>query len=280
MTEIGRRLAEQASGISSGGPKPFLSYSQLSTFLRCPRQYQYRYMRGMRPPATGVVVQSRAFHETLARNFRLKAASGSDLPLSEMLSFFVERFEQALAHGEVALEPHEKAGILKDQGAALVAVHHRDIASSVRPSLVEHRFRIGLGEEAPFDLVGVWDLVEQDGVVVDHKAYRKAPTQEMVDHDLQIGLYALAFCTLSGDKACDLRIDAVIKDANPWVRQIHTRRTLADCEWMKALLIEVGRAIEAKRFYPNPTGWFCTPRFCPAWTRCMNLPIPKEVPHA
>jgi len=270
MTDLGLAI-RRASGALPRRDKPFLSFSQVATFLRCPRQYQYRYVRGIRTPATGAMVQSRAFHEAAALNYRQKVSSGEDLPMSEMQEFFVERFERMLARGDAALAPHEKAGLLKDQGVAVTAAHHRFIAPGVEPLLVEHRFRIDLGEDVPFDLVGVWDLVERDGTVADNKAYRKAPRQDMVDRDLQLGVYALAFCTITGEAECPLRMDAVVKDASPWTRQLRTLRTRRDCLWLKGLLGEVGRAIQAGRFYPNPNGWHCDPNFCGYWTRCMGM---------
>ena len=247
-----------------------LSYTQINMFLRCPRQYEYRYVHGLKVPPTGAMVQSRVWHQTVELNYRQKIHSDRDLPLGEMQEFFAAQFGAALAKEEVAFELGEKPGTLKDQGTAIVAAHHKAIAPEVRPFLVEQPFTVALGEDFPFDLVGVWDLVERDGTVVDNKAYRKTPYQEDLDKDLQFTIYALGFRATRGEIETGLRMDAIVKRKNPKVVQLHTRRTNSDCRWVLGLIEQVGKAITSGIFYPNPNGRHCTPRFCGYWSRCME----------
>src|SRR3989338_2205413 len=84
-----------------------LSFTQLNMFLRCPRQYHYRYVLGIRTPASGAMVQSRVWHETVERNYRQKIASHTDLPLEDLQAFYVERFEEALRIEKVAFDSDE-----------------------------------------------------------------------------------------------------------------------------------------------------------------------------
>lgn len=129
------------------------------------------------------MVQGRVWHETLECNYTQKVVTGRDLPLSEVRDYFADRFDEKLGGEEVAFEPGEKPGELKDQGVAIVAVHHKEIAPAVRPMLVEERFRVDLGDDFPYDLVGVWDLVERDGTIADGKALKRTPRQEDADKD-------------------------------------------------------------------------------------------------
>lgn len=260
-----------APGPTEGRPeKRHLSFTQLNMFLRCPRQYEYRYIRGIKAPPSGAMVQSCVWHETLERNYRQKIDSDRDLALGEMQEFFAAQFDAALAGEEIAFEPDEKPGKLKDQGTAIVAAHHRTIAPAVRPLLVEERFTVDLGEDFPFDLVGVWDLIERDGTIVDNKSYSKAPRQEDLDKDLQFTAYALGYRTTHGRAEPGLRMDAIVKTLNPKAVQLHTRRTNDNCRWFPGLIEEVGRAIDSGTFYPNPNGWHCSPRFCGYWGLCMG----------
>lgn len=257
----------------SAGPKAekrHLSFTQLNMFLRCPRQYEFRYIRGIKAPPSGAMVQSRVWHQTVERNYRQKIESDRDLALGEMQEFFAAQFDAALGSEEIAFEPDEKPGKLKDQGTAIVAAHHKTIAPAVHPLLVEERFTVDLGEDFPFDLVGVWDLVERDGTIVDNKAYGKAPRQEDLDKDLQFTAYALGYRTTHGRAEPGLRMDAIVKTLNPRVVQLHTRRTNDDCLWLLGLIEEVGKVIDSGIFYPNPNGWHCSPRFCGYWGLCMG----------
>lgn len=273
----GARLADPAGAtVSVAVPtqarpgKRHLSATQLNMFLRCPRQYEYRYIRGLKVPPSGAMVQSRVWHGTLEHNYRQKVDSDRDLPLGEMQEYFAVQFDATVTSEDIAFAPGEKPGRLKDQGTAIVAAHHKTIAPEVRPLLVEERFTVDLGEDFPFDLVGVWDLVERDGTITDNKAYGKTPRQEDLDKDLQFTAYALAFRATRGGIEPGLRMDAVVKRTNPKALQLYTRRTNDDCRWLLRLIEQVGTAIESGIFFPNPNGWHCSPRFCGYWGLCME----------
>jgi hypothetical protein len=239
-------------------------------FLRCPRQYEFRYIKGIKVPPSGAMVQSRVWHQTVERNYKQKIESDSDLPLGEMQEYFAARLDESLTSEEIALEAHEKPGKLKDQGTAIVAAHHQVIAPAVRPMLVEERFTVDLGRDFPFELVGVWDLVERDGTIADNKAYGKTPNQQDLDKDLQFTAYALGFRVTRGRIEPRLRMDAVVKTKTPKAIQLHTSRTNADCRWLLRLIEQVVQAIVSGTFFPNPNGWHCSPRFCGFWARCMG----------
>jgi hypothetical protein len=65
-------------------------------------------------------------------------------------------------------------------------------------------------------------------------------------------------------------MDAIVKTKIPRAVQLHTRRTNDDCRWLLRLIEQVGTAIDAGIFYPNPNGWHCSPRFCGYWGQCMG----------
>jgi len=260
-----------AGGLTEARPeKPHLSFTQLSMFLRCPRQYEYRYIQGLKVPPSGAMLQGRVWHQTVELNYRQKIESDRDLALAEMQEFFAAQFDAALAGEEIALEPDETPGQLKDQGTAIVAAHHQTIAPAVRPLLVEERFTVDLGDDFPFDLVGIWDLVERDGTIADNKSYAKSPRQEDLDKDLQFTAYALGYRATRHAVEPGLRMDAIVKTKTPKVVQLHTRRTNDDCRWLLGLIEQVGTAIDSGIFYANPNGWHCSPRFCGYWDRCMG----------
>jgi len=256
--------------------KKSLSFTQLNTFLRCPRQYAFRYIQGIRTPASGAMIQSRVWHETVERNYRQKIASHADLPIADLQAFFAERFDEVLRFEEIAFESGEDPGALKDQGLAILAAHHHEIAPRVKPLLVEKPFRVSLGDQFPYELTGVWDLVEEDGTVVDNKAYSKTPNQHDLDRDLQLTVYSLAYRAAFGEIEKGLRVDAVIKTKDLKALQLRTARTNRDCQWLLGLIEEVAGAIAQGVSYPNPNGWHCAPRFCGYWDRCMGRNTPQQ----
>jgi CRISPR/Cas system-associated exonuclease Cas4 (RecB family) len=56
-----------------------LSPSQVNTYLTCPAKWYFRYLIGLSEPATGALALGKAFHATLAANFRQKMVSGCDM---------------------------------------------------------------------------------------------------------------------------------------------------------------------------------------------------------
>jgi putative RecB family exonuclease len=250
--------------------KRYLSFTQLSMFLRCPLQYCFRYMEGLKIPPSGAMVQSRVWHETLENNYRQKICSDTDLPLSNMQEYFAARFDEAFGREEVKFEESENPGSLKDQGVSIVSTHHKIIAPRVRPAAVEEEFRISLGDDFPYELKGIWDLIEADGTIVDNKAYRKTPSQDELDKDLQFTVYSLGYRASRKQIETGIRMDAIIKNKQPKAIQLRTSRNNVDCRWLLSLIEKVVQAIQAGVFYPNPSGWHCSPRFCGYWEKCKR----------
>ena len=248
--------------------KKHLSATQLNMFLRCPRQYEFRYIKGFKIPPSGAMVQSRIWHETLETNYKQKIQSDKDLPLSDMQEFFASRFDETFNNEEI--EINKPQGKIKDEGTSIVAIHHKIIAPKVHPLLVEEEFRISLGEDFPYELLGYWDIIEREGFIVDNKAYGRTPNQDDVDKDLQLTIYSLGYRAAKKQIEKGIRLDAIIKTKQPKAMQIHTSRTNDDCRWILNLIEQVAQAIKNGIFYPNPTGWNCSPKFCGYWDKCKK----------
>jgi CRISPR/Cas system-associated exonuclease Cas4 (RecB family) len=245
--------------------KPGLSFTQLSTFLRCPRQYDYRYRQRLPLVTTGTLLQGRIYHSVAERNYRQKVQSSVDLPEDELTGQCAEWFDEAVRIEEVDFENQDPA-TLKEQAVELVRLYTREIATAVRPALVEKPFRLSLGAEFPYDLTGRWDVIDADGVIIDNKVFAKTPSQADLDADLQLTLYALAYRLLFQEEEAALRIDAAVKTKEPKVVQLRTTRTNAECRWLLRLIEEAVDAIERGACYPNP-GWQC--RYCAFSEGCL-----------
>jgi len=260
--------------MSNGQPvanKKSLSFTQISMYLKCPRQYEFRYLRGIKLPASGAMVQSRAWHAAVERNYRQKITSGVDLRLADVEEYFVCRLEEALKGEEVVYRNGEDADFLREQGLAIVAAHHKVIAPKVQPWLVEHKFTVSLGEDFPYLLTGVWDVVERNGTIADNKAYGKKPTQAEVNENLQFTTYSLGYRISQQRIERRLRMDAVIKNDPPRATQFSTRRTNADCHRLLKLIDGMAQAISSGDLPPNSKGWWCSHNGCSYWgSHCME----------
>lgn len=250
--------------------KPYLSFSRLNMFLRCPRQFEYRYMKGIKTPPSGALFLGSRWHETLELNYRQKIDSDEDLPLGDMQEYFAEQFDQGLKKEEIVYNPGENAGKLKDVGVAVVEEHHKVIAPTVKPKIVEERIQVSLGEEFPHELLLIPDVIERDGTIVDNKSYGQTPSQEKVDKDLQLTVYALGYRIAKKEIEPGLRIDCVVKNKAPKAVQRKTTRTNKQCRWVLTMIEQLAAAIETGVFYPNPTGNLCSPKWCGYWDKCRG----------
>lgn len=221
-------------------------------------------------PPSGAMVQSKVWHKTVEENYRQKVQSEKDLPLSHMQEFYAAEYETALQSEEIEFEANKNPGKLKDEGISITTVHHKLIAPKVRPALVEEKFTISLGEDFPYDLVGVWDVVDKDGFIADNKAYSKTPNQDDVDKDIQLGIYSLGYRVSTNQIERGLRLDTIVKNKNPKAVQVLTRRTNDDCRFLLRLIEQVARVIQSGNFYPNPNGWHCSAIRCGYWSQCIG----------
>jgi hypothetical protein len=148
----------------------------------------------------------------------------------------------------------------------LVQIHHEEIGVRVNPFLVEKPFSVMVED---VELVGVWDLITEDGWIVDNKFYSKSPSQTELDRDIQMSFYSLAYRLMFNEVEKGIRIDAVIKTKNKKALQLTTNRTTEELQWTAKLITQVADAMESGVYPPNPTGWWCDPRFCNAWDNCQ-----------
>ena len=58
-----------------------LSVTQLKMFLRCPLQYEFRYIKGLKVPPVEAMTLGKSIHSTLEENYKQKIETKKDLPI-------------------------------------------------------------------------------------------------------------------------------------------------------------------------------------------------------
>jgi hypothetical protein len=96
-----------------------LSPSHVSLFLSCPAKWMFRYLLDLKDPGIAATALGKAFHETIAHNFRQKQETTRDLPLAECVEFFGNVLGQELE--EVKLQKDERPMELLEVGTTMVA---------------------------------------------------------------------------------------------------------------------------------------------------------------
>jgi len=226
--------------------KKSVSATMIDSFLNWPRQFEKRYVQGEKEPATGAMILGKAWHKAVEDNYRQKLTSGVDIPLSRVWEIFATTFDDALHTQEIIFKPGETADSTRAMGLAITAAYHQSVAPKVRPLYVEEPFTVSLGDDFPYELVGYWDLIDQDNLIIDHKAYARAPNGADVDKNVQLGVYALAYRLAKGRIEKGLRLDVVVKSKEPFVVMQYTQRTNQDCRWLLGVIERMVQVLESK----------------------------------
>ncbi len=232
-----------------------LSVSQIKMFLRCPLQYQFRYIDGLKIPPTGSLTLGKSIHSALEANYSQKITSKQDLPAEKVLDLFSDRWEQEVK--ETVFDMDEKAGTVKDDGVKMVTAYHGQISPTIQPRLVEHEFNL-IFANVSYTLKGIIDLVDVEGTIIDHKTSKRSMNPEDVGSDIQLTCYALAYRTLFGVPEKELRFDVMVKTKVPKLQQIPTTRTQDDIRRFLKVLGFVSKAIQSGTLYPCENKQTCS----------------------
>ena len=236
-----------------------LSPSQVSTYMTCPAKWSFRYLIGLSEPTTGALALGKAFHVTLARNFRQNLSTGRDMGTEEPREVFDE--EWSLAIFDAALREDEDVDELAATAQILVAAYVTEAGGTLQPSAVEQTVQ---GEIAAVKVRGIVDLLDTDGRVLDFKAASKRPIGLSAEHSLQLTTYAMITPGASG--LC--RLDTVTKTKTVQVIQQSYPVGSEDRRFAEALYPMVQESIRDGIYPPHRSGSMCSRRYCGYWREC------------
>lgn len=225
-----------------------LSVSQLKMYLRCPLQYKFRYLDGLIIPPRSELTLGKSIHGTLEENYRQKIKTEIDLPLEYITDLFSDTWDKAVV--DTIFDEDEKPGKVKDDGIALLKSYHKIVAPKVQPVEVESEFNLPI-EDEDYTLKGYIDLIDKNDLIIDHKTTKRSMRQDVIDSDLQLTAYSLAYRKVTGEKEKGLRFDVMVRTKVPKIQQIPTTRSEEDIRRFLKRLVYVNKAIESGIFYPN-----------------------------
>ena len=246
----------------------YTSVSQMKCWLRCPRQFELKYVRGVAPAFVPVnLAFGSAIHEALAAHYQEIKSTGAPLRREHLLDTFRTAWERA-ADGDVPLQADEDGDDprqMVDKGVSMLHAFARyeETAPTKEVEAVEHAFTVALhdpdsGEPLEESLTGVLDLVVvEDGqrIVVEHKTSSRKYSEDQLAHDLQVTGYKMA-ARSAGMGEVGLRFQVITKAKAPQVQVADVVRTDGDEEDFARTAVGVLRAIDAGVSFPL-RGWQC-----------------------
>lgn len=237
-------------------PRPYVSASQLVAYAICPRKYAFHYVYGLAPEfrSTSLLLGS-AVHGAIGWFFeeRLRSATPT-----------VEQAVSVLTADLLALsadvDVRWKSGSLEslvEEGTRLVSLYLQSYAD-LPVVAVESPFHVDLldhdtGEVLGRPLEGFFDLVLDDGRVIELKTSAKAWNENDLVRHLQVGAYAYAWNTLhGGPSAIDVHVLVKLK-REPRIETHTIERGEPDTRWWLRTAAEIEAAISAGHFPPSPS---------------------------
>lgn len=276
---------------SSQALYPYISITQINTYLSCPMKWKYRYIDGIVGTYGGIVAFGIATHHALQHNYTQKIYSREDRPVREVVDVFADELEKQDRTNKYDFSSLTVSENL-DIGQQVLGAYMEDKAKHVFPIKSEHSFSVELpGISRQFR--GIIDLIDNDMTLIEFKTKKRAPSaNEASRHFLQLSGYAygmLALCKSTDDfteeqkkkvtknKLINSRIDYFIRTKKgskaKSMDRLRASNGISTSEDMKVFLSmvkHVDAAIDKGVFVPNIGGMLCSPKYCSYWDLCRK----------
>lgn len=306
MLERAAKLVPPSQGFKL--PKGRMSHTQVEMYLRCPRQYWFRYVKGeSRPPGVAMVLGS-GTHKAVETTHHHIVDHGVPAPDEMLMDAFSDRFEEQAADVEATeWTGNQDKGKVKDQGVKLVKIYNQKFAPKVQPQVklvplkaadggvvntevrgIEKKFEVTI---AGVPMLGYIDLIDTNDATLTYsdtelKMLTKRGHQVPEEMRTVVTDFKTRGRSISKDeidsslqltlysyveKVTLVRYDQLLKTKTPKVARAHSTRGQRDYLWLKEILHSVAQAITAGIFPPcDPTSWICSDRWCGFWYQCRG----------
>lgn len=235
-----------------------VSFSQVSTWLRCPESFRLRYVVGAEPSHRSAnLVFGSAIHGALAFRHECLRRSGKPAALDAVLRAFDDLWQAAQdSSPPIQWDDEDSPQKLLDQGRELLTLYLETVSVGAVLA-VEKPFSLPVydshGIRLEETLVGFVDVIEQDGDgsvwITELKTAARRFDEFRLLYDHQLSLYAAAREAL-GVPGAGLRFRVLLKQRKPAVVTYDVPRQDLQVAESLHVVRQVLRAIDASIFFP------------------------------
>ena len=245
-----------------------ISFTQINMLLRCPQQYEFRYIHGLKIPPKSAIAFGRATHRAIEEDNKEKLKNNRPLKLSTLQDIFVETLEQ---EPEILFDEGEDLASLKDEGAKkIIPLYCEVVSPKIEPLLVEDEFTIHF-ENVDYAVKGKIDLVDTKERIEEFKFVKRKPTQyEKPLPELQLSFYSLGYKIKKGRLPKGADKIYFVRNKEPKVFTEKEKRTLEDLNNLLFLISKAMQMIEKGIFLPNFNNVMCNPKSCGYFWHCKK----------
>lgn len=247
-----------------------VSHSQLLRWIRCPKQWEYRYVYGLPEVVSGALIEGGCYHEGIELNYKQKISSHMDLPVPDILDAYSTSWEERVQAEEIVEWGDKSESTYKDEGLRLLITYMNTVAPFYQPVLIEHKYE-GIHAIEGVEFVCTPDMVDTNRVIIDHKTSAKPYVQSDVDIDIQLSAESYATGIFG-----EAQFHVAVKSKNPHIQIIKTHRTELDVAWWYTMASGIVKQMKTGAAPPKPIdafgkrGYWCSSRWCAYYQRCQE----------
>jgi len=240
-----------------------VSSSQIGMYRRCPRQWAYRYILGLKVPPDGGLIVGSGVHHAAEIGMIHKRDTGDNPDPDLCRTAAAEYIADELDTGEVRIDEDDPTpGELVDKATRMADMWAVEAAPLVDPVEVEERFDITLGG---IPVTGRLDVVT-DSQIIDWKTSKRTPSIADLAKSQQTEMYAaasdkgMAYIYLIDTPRMAKVVPLQLSDED-----VATARRLAE-----STVVDVAEGMALGVWPRNRTGWHCSKKWCGYYDRCMS----------
>lgn len=230
-----------------------LSYSAMTAYMDCPRQYWYRHVERLPVAQSAEAAHGVILHEVLRRAGELRK-QGSTVTAARLKSIHEEVWRSA------TFPDPRRAPAFKRIGAAELEAYRRRGGLAGTPAFLEQPFDVAVDGWKLRGVIDRIDRTEEGWRIIDYKSGRPVTRRR---RDLQVALYALGASTALNLEP--LQLEVVYLASQESVRMEKVDMLVHDAEVEGT---DVAEGIRAGRFASRPERRRC--RLCPYRLACPD----------
>jgi len=240
-----------------------LRQSMIKTYQRCPKQFEFAYIKGMRQPPDLKLTVGTAVHKGVEVNYGQKLKSKRDCKKDIVLDATRDEFKAATKRDGIKASKLE-IGKSQDEAIIMAGTYHEESAPSFQPALKpETYFEIPVpGAKRIFQ--GTIDLIayyaKRSGALVlsDTKTTRRAYDRKRADVDTQLTAYSYAALRLVKKLVKYVIFDTVVLlGKGAYSDHVVSTRSMNDLKRFEETFKSVERGIDAGVFPPTDSEQTC-----------------------
>lgn len=247
--------------------------SHLGMFLRCPAQFERRWINGEIIPPGIAARRGSSVHKAAQINHEQKLRSRKDLPVDSLQDAARDEYVRLVKDKGVFIpkdQVSEKDKLLAagmDASTRLTKLYREALAPMIQPVMAEKYLTVDAGLDLP--LAGTVDVLTEDNWLPDLKTADKSKIAGEAENSLQLTFYAGLVANDTGRWPEKVSLEILVDNKTPKLQSLETTRGPED--W-KNLLLRVQlmiAQINTGLFPPcDPGAWICSPKWCGYFDSC------------